>query len=404
MGDTLERVDDGAGKIVGGVDVPVPASTVVRRRLLSFPVGESVNDRVSHGAVARVKGNASANAVLSAEIRAVLHLTEHGQTLLGRTVSSCAGKTVLSVRLLDLGVRVVGIGISVEDHLLRNIVQLLEVITGVADRHILDVHELQVVKNRVLKLLLLLLGVGIIESNKELAVAVGGSLGEVVVQEGSLGVTDVKVTTCIDVSGNSRGDTERYRVNGDRSLPGLRRESSNDTVLNVGQSNVVVGTSLLLLNLGLALFKLVLQLRVGVLEELEPTGDVGMAALAYETDGNLVGAQSSPDLLVDLANGVSAEVGSESEVLVELGDQGTDGLEVGRGEHWSSALSVEAHDGGRKGRFWWSEKYEMAEWLARSCVVICGFARSVVFIFYLYRPLLKQSGMVEEKVGLSCPN
>jgi hypothetical protein len=33
-------------------------------------------------------------------------------------------------------------------------------------------------------------------------------------------------------------------------------------------------------------------------------------------------------------------------VLIEVSDQGSQGLEVGCGEHWSRALGVEAHDGG----------------------------------------------------------
>jgi hypothetical protein len=66
----------------------------------------------------------------------------------------------------------------------------------VSDGDILDVHQLEIVENRVLELLLLLGGVCVIESDEELAIAIGGSLGEVIVEESGLGVTDVKVTTC----------------------------------------------------------------------------------------------------------------------------------------------------------------------------------------------------------------
>lgn len=52
----------------------------------------------------------------------------------------------------------------------------------------------------ILKLLLLLGGVCIIESDEELALAVGGALGKVIVKESSLGVADVKETTCERVS------------------------------------------------------------------------------------------------------------------------------------------------------------------------------------------------------------
>lgn len=128
-----------------------------------------------------------------------------------------------------------------------------------------------------------------------------------------------------------------------KNIPGLRRETGDDTVLGVLEANVVVGTANALL---LARVELLLQLRVSILDELEPSGDVGVGALSDEANGDLVGAESSPDLLVSLAQVVASKVGSESEVLVEISGQGTESLEVGCGEHWSRALSVEAHDGG----------------------------------------------------------
>jgi hypothetical protein len=168
---------------------------VVRGWLLVLEVGESVNNRVSHGAVARREFNAGADAMLAAELSALLHLTEHGQTLLGRAVTALASKTIHAVSLLNLGVSIVGVGISVEDHLLGNIVELLEVVARVCDLDIFDVHELEILQNSILKLLLLFCGVCIVESNEELAV--GGLLGEVIVEEGGLGVTDVKETTVV---------------------------------------------------------------------------------------------------------------------------------------------------------------------------------------------------------------
>jgi hypothetical protein len=134
--------------------------------------------------------------VFSAQVGAVLHLSEHGQTLLSRAITSLAGKTVLAIILLDLGVGVIGVCVAVENHLLGNLVKLLEVVAGVSDGDVLNVHQLEIVENRVLELLLLLGGVCVIESDEELAIAIGGSLGEVIVEESGLGVTDVKVTTC----------------------------------------------------------------------------------------------------------------------------------------------------------------------------------------------------------------
>lgn len=164
------------------------------------------------------------------------------------------------------------------------------------------------------------------------------------------------------------------------SLPGLRRESGYDTVLDVGETNVVVGTTGALL---LSSVELLVELRVSILNELEPSGDVGVGALSDKANGDLAGAESSPDLLVCLSQAVASEVGSESEVLVEVSDHGSRGLEVGCGEHWSRALGVEAHDGGvvEEGR------YRMVRGsLCRSCLGSCieslyPFYTSLAFVF-----------------------
>jgi hypothetical protein len=177
------------------VNVPGPACSVVGSGLFTLPVGESENDGVSHGTVARVKGNACANAVLSSQVGTSLHLSKHGQTLLSRAVTSLAGKTVLSVSALNLGIGVIGVGVAVLDHLLGEIVNLLEVVTGVGDLVVLDVHQLEIMKDSILKLLLLLGGVCVVESNDELSVSVGGGLCEVIVEKSGLGVANVKVAT-----------------------------------------------------------------------------------------------------------------------------------------------------------------------------------------------------------------
>lgn len=177
------------------VDVPCPAGSVVRGRLLTLPVGETVNNRVSHRTVARVKSNASTNAVSTTKIGTSLHLSEHGQTLLSRTITSLAGKTVLSVGGLNFGVGIISVSVAVHDHLLGHVVNLLEVVTGVSDLVVLDVHELEIVEDGIFVLLLLLGGVCIIEANDELSVSVGRGLCEVIVKKGGLGVTDVKVAT-----------------------------------------------------------------------------------------------------------------------------------------------------------------------------------------------------------------
>ena len=118
--------------------------------------------------------------------------------------------------------------------------------------------------------------------------------------------------------------------------PRLRRESGDNTVLSVGETNVVVGTTRLLL---LASIELLAKLRMSILNELEPSSNVGISALSDKTNSDLVCAKSSPDLLVLLAQAVATEVGSQSKVLVELGGKRSQRLEVGSAD----LISVEAH-------------------------------------------------------------
>lgn len=103
-----------------------------------------------------VVGNLCVDAVLSAELRARLHVFEECHTLRGRLVTARARQPIPAVLLLDLGVRVFRTCMSLLDHLLANIVEPLEVVTSVADLVDLDAKEPEVVNDRLLKLLLFL--------------------------------------------------------------------------------------------------------------------------------------------------------------------------------------------------------------------------------------------------------
>jgi len=78
---------------------------------------------------------------------------------------------------------------------------------------------------------------------------------------------------------------------------------------------------------------------VSILDELEPSSNVGISALSDKTNSDLVRAKSSPDLLVLLAQAVATEVSSQGKVLVELGGKRSQRLEVGSAD----LISVEAH-------------------------------------------------------------
>ncbi|CAH0015208.1 unnamed protein product [Clonostachys rhizophaga] len=147
MGHALKTVYDGAGEVVCGVDVPCPPSAVVWCRLLVLEVRESVNDRVSQRAVAGVESDASSDAMFPSKLGSLLHLLKDGQGLLRGAVSAGARKAVHAVLLLDLGVSVVGVGVSGTDHLLGGVVEFLEIVTGMGDAVDLDAEKLHILYN-----------------------------------------------------------------------------------------------------------------------------------------------------------------------------------------------------------------------------------------------------------------
>lgn len=92
------------------------------------------------------------------------------------------------------------------------------------------------------------------------------------------------------------------------------------------EGEVVVG---LVSNLGSSLRRLgLLDLWVRLLDESEPTGQVGKPIASNEANGNLVGPKRLPNLGLDVGDAVTLEVRSESQVLVEVPQLGLNGAEV----------------------------------------------------------------------------
>ncbi|VUC27632.1 unnamed protein product [Clonostachys rosea] len=142
MGHALETINNWAGEVICGIDVPCPSSAVVWCRLFILEIRESVNDRVSHRAVAGVESDASSDAMFSSILGSLLHLFKDGQ------------ETVHAVLLLDLGIGVVGVGVSGTDHFLGCVVEFLEIVAGIGGTVDLDSEKLHVLFDTVLILLL----------------------------------------------------------------------------------------------------------------------------------------------------------------------------------------------------------------------------------------------------------
>jgi hypothetical protein len=134
-------------------------------------------------------------------------------------------------------------------------------------------------------------------------------VGKVVVKHSGLGVTDVEISR------------------------GLWRETSNNAVIGVEESNIVVSTSLGLGGLGL-LGGSVERLdgnsgpRAELLQETVPTGQVDERALLQSRSGHTVTTESTPQSNVGSRESISGDEGAEEEVGVELLEERIKSLEV----------------------------------------------------------------------------
>jgi hypothetical protein len=183
----LERIDNRAAEVVGGVDLPCVSSAVMCLGVAA------VDDGVAHGFVRVVDRHLCADAPLEALVAARLHQLEPGQVVLDAGVAAGTGNAVHTlVAHLHL-LRVVCIRETILDHLHTRVVQLLEPVTGVRHRVGLDAQERAILDNRILVFLLLLGRVGIVEAQQELALVL--LVRKVVVEEGGLCVADVEVAS-----------------------------------------------------------------------------------------------------------------------------------------------------------------------------------------------------------------
>jgi hypothetical protein len=184
---TLERIDNRAAEVVGGVDLPCVSGAVMCLGVAA------VDDGIAHGFVRVVDRHLCADAPLEALFAARLHQLEAGQVVFDAGVAAGTGNAVHTlVAHLHL-LRVVCIRETILDHLHARAVQLVEPVTGVRHRVGLDAQERAILDNGILVFLLLLGRVGIVEAQQELALVF--LVREVVVEKSGLCVADMEVTS-----------------------------------------------------------------------------------------------------------------------------------------------------------------------------------------------------------------
>lgn len=293
--DTLERVDNGASKVVSGVNLPLGTSPVVGL------VVAAVDDGVAHGLVGVVDRYLCPEAVLAALLGVILHLLKGSQVLLDCAVAANTLNTVhaLVLHLLLLGI--IAVGVSILDHLNGEFVDLVKTVAGIRNHVVIDAQRFAVLEDGVLELLLLLGGVGVVETNNELSIVLGG---KVRVEHSSLGVANVHV------SGRLWGET------------------SDNALLGVGKANLVVG--------GRGLNPLLGQKELGGLEGclvvgnvIVPALDVGHASTLEDTGSSWVALDDTPNGDVSDGDDMADDVCPQNQVIVELKEGIGLGLKVG---------------------------------------------------------------------------
>mmetsp|Transcript_84364 Transcript_84364/g.168434 ORF Transcript_84364/g.168434 Transcript_84364/m.168434 type:complete len:255 (+) Transcript_84364:677-1441(+) len=181
MRDVLYRVDDAVGVVVRGVDAPGIAG--LRMRV----VQDAVRGEVPHGGVLRVEVALDAQKGLALIVASSAHLLKVNEVLVDRTLAVWRRRTLGQLALLrrrqpspvvlpkevaarlDLGGGLMTHeGTTHADQLERELVQLLKIVGRVGDASGLVAKPRDVVQDRVDKLLLLRLRVGVVEAHHRL--------------------------------------------------------------------------------------------------------------------------------------------------------------------------------------------------------------------------------------------
>jgi hypothetical protein len=211
VSDSFNRIDDGASKIVSGVNLVLGSGSVMGFILAS------VKDGISHALVEGFHIGLTTDTVFGGFTD--LHLFPDSKILFGSVVSGGRRNTLVSVVLHDISRSVVAVALSFLDEVSHHVEEGIEVVRGVGKLSIIDTQSLQIFEDRLNEFVLFLGGVGIIETDNHLAFVDSGIM---VVNHGSLDVTDVEITR------------------------GFRRETSDDFALFGTLEDVLVFSVLLL--------------------------------------------------------------------------------------------------------------------------------------------------------------
>jgi hypothetical protein len=183
VSDSFNRIDNGASKIVSGVNSVLGSSSVMGFILAS------VKDGVSHALVESFHIGLTTDTVFRGFTN--LHLFPDSKILFGSVVSGGRRNTLISVVLHDISRSVVAVALSFLDEVGHHAEEGIEVVRGVGKLTILDTQGLQIFEDGLNEFVLFLGGVGIIETDNHLAFVDSGIM---VVNHGSLDVTDVEIT------------------------------------------------------------------------------------------------------------------------------------------------------------------------------------------------------------------
>jgi len=183
VSDTFHGIDDGAGKIVSGVNLILGSGSVMGLILAS------VKDGVSHALVESFHIGLTTDAVFRSFTN--LHFFPDSEILFGSVVSGGRGDTLVSVDLHLVGGSVIAVALSFLDEVGHHFEEGVEVIRGVGELGVGDAQSLQIFEDGLHEFVLFLGGVGVIETNNHLAFVDSGVM---VVDHGGLDVTDVEIT------------------------------------------------------------------------------------------------------------------------------------------------------------------------------------------------------------------
>ena len=208
VGDALDGVLDGVGKVVHGIDAPlVPLAVVVL-------ILDAVDGGVPHIHVGAGQVDLGPQGLFPLLELARAHPAEQVQVFLGGAVppgGGAAGLAGVAAAVLAhlLPAQIVHIGLALADQLFGVFIALLEVVAAVKDAAVgVGAQPVQVLQNAVDVLHVLPGGVGVVQAEVELAAV---SLGDGPVDINGLGAADVQVAvglrreTGMDLADLARG-------------------------------------------------------------------------------------------------------------------------------------------------------------------------------------------------------